>query len=201
MSKDKLVKIKTALISVSDKAGLDTLAHYLNKNNTRIISTGGTAKYIENLGIEVDRVSDLTNFPEIMNGRVKTLNPIIYGGLLNRPLLDDEIQNELGIINIDLIIVNLYPFEKTVTKDNVNEENAIENIDIGGPSMIRASAKNFYSKTVVTDPDDYESLINELKKNGHSISYLMRKELALKAFILTSLYDDSYTHQTLPKKA
>ena len=189
MSKDKLVKIKTALISVSDKAGLDTVAHYLNKNKTRIISTGGTANYIEKLGIEVDRVSDLTNFPEIMNGRVKTLNPLIYGGLLNRPLLDDEIQNELGITNIDLIIVNLYPFEKTVTKDNVNEENAIENIDIGGPSMIRASAKNFYSKTVVTDPDDYKSLINELKKNSHSISYPMRKELALKAFNLTSVYD------------
>ena len=102
MSKDKLVKIKTALISVSDKTGLDILAHYLDKYNTRIISTGGTAKYIENLGIDVDRVSDLTNFPEIMNGRVKTLNPLIYGGLLNRPVLDDEIQNELGITNIDL---------------------------------------------------------------------------------------------------
>ncbi len=189
MSKDKLVKIKAALISVSDKTGLDTLVNYLNKNNTRIISTGGTAKYIENLGIKVDRVSDLTNFPEIMNGRVKTLNPLIYGGLLNRPLLDDEIQNELGITNIDLIIVNLYPFEKKVIKDNVNEENAIENIDIGGPSMIRASAKNFYSKTIVTDPDDYKSLIDELKKNSHSISYLMRRELAIKAFNLTSLYD------------
>ena len=163
MSKDKLVKIKTALISVSDKAGLDTLTHYLDKNNTKIISTGGTAKYIENLGIEVDQVSDLTNFPEIMNRRVKTLNPIIYGGLLNRPLIDDEIQNELGITNIDLVVVNLYPFEKTVAKDNVNEEDAIENIDIGGPSMIRASAKNFYSKTIVTDPDDYKILIDELK--------------------------------------
>jgi len=189
MSKDKLVKIETALISVSDKAGLDTLAHYLEKNNTKIISTGGTAKYIENLGIEVDRVSDLTNFPEIMNGRVKTLNPIIYGGLLNRPLIDDEIQNELGITNIDLIIVNLYPFEKIVEKVNSNEEDAIENIDIGGPSMIRASAKNFYSKTIVTDPDDYKILIDELKKNSHSISYLMRKKLALKAFNSTALYD------------
>jgi len=189
MSKDKLVKIKTALISVSDKTGLDTLVQYLNKNNTNIISTGGTAKYIESLGIEVDRVSDLTNFPEIMNGRVKTLNPLIYGGLLNRPVLDDDIQNELGIKNIDLIIVNLYPFEKTIAKDNVNEEDAIENIDIGGPSMIRASAKNFYSKTVVTDPSDYDSLIEELKKNGHSVSYLIRKQLALKAFNLTALYD------------
>ena len=208
MSKDKLVKIKTALISVSDKTGLDALAHYLNKNNIRIISTGGTAKYIENLGIEVDQVSDLTNFPEIMNGRVKTLNPLIYGGLLNRPVLDDDIQNELEITNIDLIIVNLYPFEKTTAKDNVNEEDAIENIDIGGPSMIRASAKNFYSKTIVTDPLDYESVIDELKKNGHSVSYLMRKQLALKAFNLTALYDaniQNYLHNSfednqLPEK-
>jgi len=208
MSKDKLVKIKTALISVSDKTGLDTLVKYLNKNNTSIISTGGTAKYIESLDIEVDRVSDLTNFPEIMNGRIKTLNPLIYGGLLNRPVLDDDIQNELGIKNIDLIIVNLYPFEKTIAKDNVNEEDAIENIDIGGPSMIRASAKNFYSKTVVTDPSDYDSLIEELKKNGHSISYLIRKQLALKAFNLTALYDaniqsyfqNSLINNQLPEK-
>ena len=189
MSKDKLVKIKTALVSVSDKTGLEELVKYLNKNNTKIISTGGTAKYIEKLGIEVNRVSDLTNFPEIMNGRVKTLNPIIYGGLLNRPVLDDKIQNQFGIRNIDLVIVNLYPFEEIVSKDNVNEEDAIENIDIGGPSMIRASAKNFYSKTVITDPDDYRILIDELSNKNHSISYLMRKRLALKAFNLTALYD------------
>jgi len=191
MSKDKSVKIKTALVSVSDKDGLDTLIKYLDNNNTKIISTGGTAKYIERLGIEVHRVSDLTNFPEIMNGRVKTLNPLIYGGLLNRPFLDDDIQNELGIKNIDLIIVNLYPFEETVAKEDVAEEDAIENIDIGGPSMIRAAAKNFYSKTVVTDPNDYDILIEELGKNTHSISYLMRKKLALKAFHLTALYDSN----------
>tara|TARA_B100001250_G_scaffold404185_1_gene419777 strand:- start:481 stop:2049 length:1569 start_codon:yes stop_codon:yes gene_type:complete len=191
MSKDKLVKIKTALVSVSDKTGLNTLIKYLDKNNIRIISTGGTAKYIEGLGIEVNQVSDLTNFPEIMNGRIKTLNPLIYGGILNRPVIDDEIQGELGIKNIDLIIVNLYPFEKTIGGDNVNEEDAIENIDIGGPSMIRASAKNFYSKTVITDPNDYQSLMEELKKNNHSISYLMRKRLALKAFNLTALYDSN----------
>jgi len=146
MSKDKSVKIKTALVSVSDKDGLDALIEYLDSNNTKIISTGGTAKYIERLGIEVHRVSDLTNFPEIMNGRVKTLNPLIYGGILNRPGIDDEIQNEFGINNIDLIIVNLYPFEQTVTKENATEEDAIENIDIGGPSMIRASAKTFTVK-------------------------------------------------------
>jgi len=190
MSKDKSVKIKTALVSVSDKDGLDTLIEYLDNNNTKIISTGGTAKYIERLGIEVHRVSDLTNFPEIMNGRVKTLNPLIYGGILNRPGIDDEIQNEFGINNIDLIIVNLYPFEQTVTKENATEEDAIENIDIGGPSMIRASAKNFYSKTIVTDPEDYEIVIDELKNNDHSISYSMRKELALKAFKTTAVYDD-----------
>ena len=190
MSKDKLVKIKTALVSVSDKDGLDTLIEYLDNNNTKIISTGGTAKYIERLGIEVHRVSDLTNFPEIMNGRVKTLNPIIYGGILNRAGIDDEIQNEFGINNIDLIIVNLYPFEQTVKKENTTEEDAIENIDIGGPSMIRASAKNFYSKTIVTDPEDYEILIDELQNNNHSISYSMRKELALKAFKTTAIYDN-----------
>jgi len=190
MSKDKSVKIKTALVSVSDKTGLDALIEHLENNNTKIISTGGTAKYIEKLGIEVHRVSDLTNFPEIMNGRVKTLNPLIYGGILNRPGIDDEIQNEFGINNIDLIIVNLYPFEQTVTKENATEEDAIENIDIGGPSMIRASAKNFYSKTIVTDPEDYEIVIDELKNNDHSISYSMRKELALKAFKTTAVYDD-----------
>ena len=189
MSKDKSVRIKTALVSVSDKTGLDTLVEYLYKNHTKIISTGGTAKYIERLGIEVHRVSDLTNFPEIMNGRVKTLNPLIYGGILNRPGIDDEIQNEFGINNIDLIIVNLYPFEQTVTKENATEEDAIENIDIGGPSIIRASAKNFYSKTIVTDPEDYEIVIDELQNNNHCISYSMRKELALKAFKTTAVYD------------
>ena len=123
-----------------------------------------------------------------MNGRVKTLNPLIYGGLLNRPDIDDEIQDELGIENIDLIIVNLYPFEDTVSKIDATEGDAIENIDIGGPSMIRASAKNFYSKTIITSPDDYEMLISELDNNG-SVGYLMRKELALKAFKTTALYD------------
>ena len=189
MSKNKAVKIKTALISVSNKKDLDLITQCLNSNQVKIISTGGTAKYIEKLGIEVMTVSSLTNFPEIMNGRVKTLNPLIYGGLLNRPDIDDEIQDELGIENIDLIIVNLYPFEDTVSKEDVTEEDAIENIDIGGPSMIRASAKNFYSKTIVTNPDDYEMVINELVNNNGSVDYLTRKELALKAFKTTALYD------------
>ena len=190
MSKNKAVKIKTALISVSNKKHLDLIARCLDTNQVKIISTGGTAKYIEKLGIEVITVSSLTNFPEIMNGRVKTLNPLIYGGLLNRPDIDDEILDELGIENIDLIIVNLYPFEQTVAKENATEEDAIENIDIGGPSMIRASAKNFYSKTIVTDPDDYAIIIDELKNNNHSISYSTRKKFALKAFKTTALYDD-----------
>ena len=122
MAKDKAVKIKTALISVSNKKDLDLITQCLNSNQVKIISTGGTAKYIEKLGIEVMTVSSLTNFPEIMNGRVKTLNPLIYGGLLNRPDIDDEIQDELNIENIDLIIVNLYPFEDTVSKKDVTEE-------------------------------------------------------------------------------
>ena len=189
MSKEKAVKIKTALISVSDKTGLDQLSQYLHKNNIKIISTGGTGEYIEKLGIDVTKVSALTNFPEIMNGRVKTLNPLIYGGLLNRPKVDDKILDELGIKNIDLIIINLYPFEETIKNQNAKEIDAIENIDIGGPSMIRASAKNFYSKTIVTNPNDYEILINELENNNCSTSYLTRKTFALKAFRLIASYD------------
>ena len=189
MSKEKAVKIKTALISVSDKTGLDQLSQYLHKNNIKIISTGGTGEYIEKLGIDVTKVSALTNFPEIMNGRVKTLNPLIYGGLLNRPKVDDKILDELGIKNIDLIIINLYPFEETIKNQNAKEIDAIENIDIGGPSMIRASAKNFYSKTIVTNPNDYEILINELENNNCSTSYLTRKAFALKAFRIIASYD------------
>jgi len=189
MPKNKAVKIKTALISVSNKNNLDLIVKCLNNYQVNIVSTGGTAKYIEELGIEVTTVSSLTNFPEIMNGRVKTLNPLIYGGLLNRPDIDDEIQDKLGIKNIDLIIVNLYPFEDTVSIKDVTEEDIIENIDIGGPSMIRASAKNFSSKVIITSPDDYEMLINEIDNNNCSVGYLMRKELALKAFKTTALYD------------
>ena len=159
MAGDGRLKIKNALISVSDKSGLEELVTSLDQNNVSIFSTGGTAKFIESLGINVTQVSEITSFPEIMDGRVKTLNPLIYGGILNRSVIDDDVQKEHGMINLDLMVINLYPFEETISGKNVSEVDAIENIDIGGPSMIRASAKNFYNKAILTDPDDYESFI------------------------------------------
>ena len=199
MSKDKLVKIKTALISVSDKTGLEKLVTYLDENKVSIFSTGGTAKFIESLGINVTKVSEITNFPEIMDGRVKTLNPLIYGGILNRIGIDDDIQKEYGMINLDLMVINLYPFEETISGNNVDEADAIENIDIGGPSMIRAAAKNFYNKAVLTDPEDYFWFINILNNNNCSVSERTRRKLAFKAFRKTAMYD-SAIHDFLHKK-
>ena len=146
MAGDGRLKIKNALISVSNKSGLEELVTFLDQNNVSIFSTGGTAKFIESLHINVKQVSEITNYPEIMDGRVKTLNPLIYGGILNRKGIDDHVQKEHGMINLDLMVINLYPFEETISGNNVTELDAIENIDIGGPSMIRASAKNFYNK-------------------------------------------------------
>ena len=199
MSKDKLVKIKTALISVSDKTGLEKLVTCLDENKVSIFSTGGTAKFIESLGINVTKVSEITNFPEIMDGRVKTLNPLIYGGILNRIGIDDDIQKEYGMINLDLMVINLYPFEETISGNNVDEADAIENIDIGGPSMIRAAAKNFYNKAVLTDPEDYFCFINILNNNNCSVSERTRRKLAFKAFKKTAMYD-SAIHDFLHKK-
>ena len=199
MSKDKLVKIKTALISVSDKSGLEKLVTCLDENKVSIFSTGGTAKFIESLGINVTKVSEITNFPEIMDGRVKTLNPLIYGGILNRIGIDDDIQKEYGMINLDLMVINLYPFEETISGNNVDEADAIENIDIGGPSMIRAAAKNFYNKAVLTDPEDYFWFINILNNDNCSVSEGIRRKLAFKAFRKTAMYD-SAIHDFLHKK-
>ncbi|MDC3240396.1 bifunctional phosphoribosylaminoimidazolecarboxamide formyltransferase/IMP cyclohydrolase [Gammaproteobacteria bacterium] len=191
MTGDAGLRIKNALVSVSDKTGLEELVRYLDKNNVLIFSTGGTAKFIESLGINVTQVSEITNFPEIMDGRVKTLNPLIYGGILNRRGIDDHVQKEHKMVNLDLMVINLYPFEETISKKNVNESNAIENIDIGGPSMIRASAKNFYHKAILTDPEDYESFINELENNDCLISETSRRGLAIKAFRRTAMYDSA----------
>ena len=199
MSKDKLVKIKTALISVSDKTGLEKLVTCLDENKVSIFSTGGTAKFIESLGINVTKVSEITNFPEIMDGRVKTLNPLIYGGILNRIGIDDDIQKEYGMINLDLMVINLYPFEETISGNNADEADAIENIDIGGPSMIRAAAKNFYNKAVLTDPEDYFWFIDILNDNNCSVSERTRRKLAFKAFRKTAMYD-SAIHDFLHKK-
>ena len=184
------VKIKTALVSVSDKTGLEELVHCLAKHNIQIISTGGTSKAIQELGVNVNDVSSITNFPEMMDGRVKTLHPNIHGGLLARRDNDDhkDSQKEHGIQDIDLVVVNLYPFEETINSDS-NEEKCIENIDIGGPAMLRSAAKNHQFVTVVTDTNDYQDIISELDKNDGSTTIEFRKKLAAKTYAITAQYD------------
>ena len=184
------VKIKTALVSVSDKTGLEELVHCLTKHNIQIISTGGTSKAIQELGVNVSDVSSITNFPEMMDGRVKTLHPNIHGGLLAKRDNDDHknSQKEHGIQDIDLVVVNLYPFEETINSDS-NEEKCIENIDIGGPAMLRSAAKNHQFVTVVTDTNDYKDIISELDKNEGSTTIEFRKKLAAKTYAITAQYD------------
>ena len=184
------IKIKTALISVSDKSGLDKVVQSLKEHNIRIVSTGGTAKSVADMGVDVTDISSLTNFPEMMDGRVKTLHPNVHGGLLSKR--DDkshvQSQKDHDIEDIDLIIVNLYPFEETI-KSEKNEEICIENIDIGGPAMLRSAAKNHQFVTVVTDISDYDELINEINKNNGSTTLKLRKKLAAKTFSTTAYYD------------
>ena len=186
-----MAKIRTALISVSDKTGIIDLAKGLADLGIKIMSTGGTAKSIRENGIEVTEVSDYTGFPEIMNGRVKTLHPKIHGGLL--AVRDNESHmkqiEDLGIGTIDLVVVNLYPFEKTISKENVSQEEAVENIDIGGPSMIRSAAKNFKHVAIVVNPERYDTLLGELKEQGGDLTYETRYELVTEAFKHTSQYD------------
>ena len=188
------MKIKRALISVSNKLGVVELAKSLSKCGVEIISTGGTGKAIRAAGIPVTYVSDLTGFPEIMNGRVKTLNPKIHGGILAVRDNPEHVRQmeENGIEPIDLVVVNLYPFKKTVAKPNVQLADAIENIDIGGPAMIRAAAKNFKFVTVVTNPERYDEIAKLVKEHGE-IPYDVRKELAAEAFAHTADYDAAIT--------
>ena len=184
-------KISRALISVSDKSGLLELANLLHQNNIEIISTGGTAKYLSENNIPITAVSDLTNFPEILDGRVKTLHPSIHAGLLadlSKSAHEEQLKKH-GIKKIDLVIVNLYPFEKTIENKSVALDEAIEQIDIGGPAMLRASAKNFKFTTVVCNVNRYEELISELKNNNFSTSYDFRYKLANEVFSHTSNYD------------
>jgi len=184
-------KIKRALISVSDKTGLAEFAKALSDLGVEIISTGGTAKVLSDAGIKVTNVSDVTGFPEMMEGRVKTLHPKVHGGILADRTKPEHLQEakEHEIQLIDLVVVNLYPFAKTVAKPDVTLEEAIENIDIGGPSMVRSAAKNFLSVTVVVDPQDYERVLEEMQKYGGETSYETRARLAAKAFTHTASYD------------
>lgn len=182
--------ISRALISVSDKSGLIDFAKFLQSLNIDLISTGGTAEYLSSEGLEVKEVSQLTNFPEMLDGRVKTLHPLIHGGLLG--IRENKIHQEEmaknGVIQIDMLIVNLYPFEEKV-QSGASMKECIENIDIGGPAMIRSAAKNFNDIVVVTNPSDYGRVIDEMRNNKGSISQIMKKKLASKAFSLTAYYD------------
>lgn len=183
------ITVKRVLISVSDKTGIVEFARELVKLDIEIISTGGTKQLLNEAGIAVRDVAEVTGFPEMMNGRVKTLHPKIHGGILGRRETDAEVANAHQIHWIDLVVVNLYPFAETIKKADVSLDEAIENIDIGGPSLIRAAAKNIDWVTVVTDVQDYAEILRELRE-GEGISFTTRKALAVKAFNFTSCYDE-----------
>ena len=182
--------MKRALISVSDKTGIVELAQEISALGYEIRSTGGTARTLENAGIAVTNVSDITGFPECLDGRVKTLHPAIHGGLLAMRSNPDHMAQikELGIEPIDLVVINLYPFRQTIAKPNVTREDAIENIDIGGPTMIRAAAKNWQDVAVMVDPADYADVIAQLKENG-AVDEATHLRLAYKVFEHTASYD------------
>lgn len=182
------VTIRRALISVSDKQGVVEFAGVLLREGIELLSTGGTARLLRDAGLDVTDVSSVTGFPEIMGGRVKTLHPSIHGGILARRGTDESVMSEHGIKPIDLVVVNLYPFAKTVAKPDCSIVDAIENIDIGGPAMVRAAAKNHQSVAVVTDPSDYDTVIREIE-SGNGVSLQSRCSLALKAFSHTAAYD------------
>ncbi|MFN3459863.1 MAG: bifunctional phosphoribosylaminoimidazolecarboxamide formyltransferase/IMP cyclohydrolase [Oceanibaculum sp.] len=190
MADADLVTIRRALISVSDKTGLVELGQFLAGHGVEILSTGGSAKALAAAGVPVKEVADHTGFPEIMDGRVKTLHPTIHGGLLARRDLPEHVQamDTNGIAPIDLLVVNLYPFEATVAK-GADFDEAIENIDIGGPAMIRAAAKNHGFVAVVVDPADYAPLKQEMAENKGAVSLALRKKLAAAAYARTGAYD------------
>ena len=182
------VAVRRALLSVSDKAGLLDFAKALADRGVEILSTGGTAKLLRESGIPAIDVSTVTGFPEIMDGRVKTLHPKIHGGLLGRRGIDEAVMQQHGIAPIDLLVVNLYPFAATVARPDCTDEDAIENIDIGGPAMLRASAKNHASVASVVDPADYAPLLEELGRAGGT-SFATRRRLAAKVYAHTAAYD------------
>jgi len=186
-----MIKIKRALLSVSDKSGLVELAKKLMGFGVEIISTGGTLKTLKEAGVTVTAVSEVTGFPEIMDGRVKTLHPHIHGGILARRDRPEHLETlkEKGISLIDLVVVNLYPFQKTVAKPGTTLEEAIENIDIGGPSMVRSAAKNYQGVAIVTNPQRYEEIIQELERQDGALSLATRFSLAKEAFFHTAQYD------------
>ena len=185
------VRVRRALISVSDKRGVADFARGLVELGVEIVSTGGTATALRDAGLDVRAIDDLTGFPEIMDGRVKTLNPRLYAGLLalrdNEEHMSQAAEHDIEFV--DLVCVNLYPFERTVARAGVDAAEAIENIDIGGPTMIRAAAKNFAFAAVVTSPESYDAVLDELRVAGGTLSLPTRESLAAEAFSYTARYD------------
>src|SRR3954470_12992003 len=188
--------IKQALISVSDKTGVLDFARALAAQGVNILSTGGTAKLLADNGIKVTEVADYTGFPEMLDGRVKTLHPKVHGGILARRDLAEHTAalEKHGIPTIDLVVFNLYPFQQTVAKEHCSLEDAIENIDIGGPTMFRSSAKNHKDVVVICDPLDFVSVVEEIKTNGGEVSYETKFTLAKKVFAHTAQYDSAITN-------
>lgn len=186
-----MLNVRRALISVADKRGLIAFVAGLAELKVEVISTGGTCRELRAAGLAVIEVSEKTGFPEIMDGRLKTLHPVIHGGLLGRRGTDEAVMDEHGIEPIDLLVVNLYPFEQTIAREDATIDAAIENIDIGGPAMIRAAAKNHDGVAVVVDPDDYDSILDDLKNNQLSLE--RRRSLAAKAYVRTASYDTAIT--------
>jgi phosphoribosylaminoimidazolecarboxamide formyltransferase / IMP cyclohydrolase len=188
-------KIQRAIISLSDKTGILDFARDVQNFGVEILSTGGTAKALRENGLKVMDISEYTGFPEMLDGRVKTLHPKVHGGLLG---IRDNPEHALkmkehGITGIDLVVVNLYPFEATVAKPSCTLDEAIENIDIGGPTMLRAAAKNYPYVTVIVDPADYKPVLEEMKKNGGAVAKATNFRLAKKVYALTARYDAAIT--------
>ena len=186
-----MFNVRRALVSVSDKRGLIPFVTGLRELGVEVLSTGGTCRQLREAGLDVIEVSEKTGFPEIMDGRVKTLHPVIHGGLLGRRGKDESVMEEHGIEPIDLLVVNLYPFEQTIAREDATIDDAIENIDIGGPAMIRAASKNHDGVAVIVEPDDYESVLEDLKND--KLSLTSRRRLAAKAYAHTASYDTAIT--------
>ena len=191
-----LVPIGRALISVSDKTGVLEFARALAAMNVKLLSTGGTAKLLADNGLAVTEVADYTGFPEMLDGRVKTLHPKVHGGILARRDFPEHMAalGQHEIPTIDMVVVNLYPFQQTVAKDQCSLEDAIENIDIGGPAMLRSSAKNHKDVVVICDPADYVCVLDELRASNGDVSYETRFALAKKVFAHTAQYDGAITN-------
>ena len=190
------LKIERALLSVSDKTGLEEFAKGLVRQGVQLISTGGTCKFLKDLGLQVTEISEYTGAPELFDGRVKTLHPMVHGGLLQRRDLPEHRKQaeQHHIPTIDLVCVNLYPFEETIARSGVTLAEAIEKIDIGGPSMLRSAAKNYAAVTVVSDPADYAMVLEEMEAHQGGTTLKTREKLAIKVFMRTSEYDAAISH-------